>query len=103
MRCFDTSCGVGPSDEEPCTDISTAGVKQLRIRPCKKDAATMVGIAGMCTHTFHPACLVSAERVAMMGTDEHVAGGEVELTCPVCRAVGCITTEEWREGEVALA
>ena len=100
LRCFDTSCGVGPSDEEPCMGLSAAGMKQLRIRPFKRDAETE---ESMCGHTFHPACLVSAERVAMMFKGESVAGGEVEVSCPMCRAVGCITTEEWREGELALA
>ena len=62
----------------------------------------------VCEHTFHPSCLVSAERVAgwsgadakrELGEDEE----EVQVSCPVCRAVGCISREDWDEGACALA
>jgi len=51
--------------------------------------------------------LVSAERVAGWGEERKRSadGGEesVEVCCPVCRAVGCVTKEEWDEGVKSLA
>ena len=92
LRCCDVSCGVGPSDEEP--NSSDASMKQLSIRPLRSGGDA-------CAHTFHPACLVRAERVAF-GSKENVDGGDVGVSCSVCRMVGCVTSEEWMEGEKAL-
>ena len=104
MRCADISCGLGPSDDDPVPVVDARQVRQIALRPVKDK-----GGAGerVCEHTFHPACLVSAERVAgWSGADEkrEVEGGEeVQVSCPVCRAVGCISREDWDEGACALA
>jgi hypothetical protein len=99
LRCYDVSCGVGPFDDDP-EAIST--VRQLLIRPEKN-----IGRVGtsVCNHTFHPECLVSAERVAGWGGDNSkiVEAGDVQVSCPVCRAVGCVSKADWDEGAQALA
>ncbi|KZP27789.1 hypothetical protein FIBSPDRAFT_730383, partial [Athelia psychrophila] len=94
MRCSDTSCGIGPSDEEPFPAAGGAPVKQLAIRPLR--GSGVVG-GSVCAHTFHAACLVSAERVAGWGGEDKEEE-EVEVACPSCRAVGCVPREEWEEG-----
>jgi hypothetical protein len=94
------SCGLGPSDEDPWSNASDANMKQLLIRPLKNDLSAGAKTS-VCSHTFHAACLVSAERVAFGGR-EKVDGGEVGVSCPVCRAPGCISSEEWVEGAVEL-
>ncbi|KAH7885481.1 hypothetical protein F5I97DRAFT_1811259 [Phlebopus sp. FC_14] len=100
LRCFDTSCGIGPSDEDPYPSISPAAMKQVSIHP--HDEHGNVGDSGfVCVHTFHPACLVSAERVAGWGGEDKMEPF-VEVSCPVCRATGCVTREEWEEGVSAL-
>ncbi|EKM52100.1 uncharacterized protein PHACADRAFT_262563 [Phanerochaete carnosa HHB-10118-sp] len=105
LRCSDISCGLGPSDEDPLPVVDPRTIRRVAIRPLKgqeheRDRA--------CEHAFHPACLVSAERVAgWSGADQkrEVEDGEVEaeVSCPVCRAVGVITREDWNEGACALA
>ncbi|KIJ64582.1 hypothetical protein HYDPIDRAFT_90429 [Hydnomerulius pinastri MD-312] len=99
LRCFDTSCGIGPSDEFPL--LSPSSRKHVSIHPHHDHDRSISG--AVCAHTFHPACLVSAERVAGWG-DEGKSKTEplVEVSCPVCRAVGCVTREEWEEGVSAL-
>lgn len=96
LRCYDPSCGIGPSDEDPVPEMLAESVKQLSIHPLLHP-----GEGSLCAHTFHPACLVSAERVAGWG-----AGGKsephVEVSCPVCRDLGSVTREEWEEGVSAL-
>ncbi|KAG1727993.1 hypothetical protein EDB19DRAFT_1748402 [Suillus lakei] len=82
LRCYDPSCGIGPSDDDPILEIS-------RYIPCR-----IPGEGSVCTHTFHPACLVSAERIQ--------AEPHVEVSCPVCRDLGSVTREEWEEGVLAL-
>jgi len=99
LRCCDTSCGVGPSDEDPFPDVSGSSMKQLSIRPLPN---SLVMSTSVCSHTFHPACLVSAERVAGWG-EEDGKEAQVEVSCPSCRAVGCVSREEWEEGVRALA
>jgi hypothetical protein len=95
LRCNDISCGIGPSDEEP---FPSAGLsKRLVIK------AKGVGGKDVCSHAFHSACLVSAERVALRGMEAAVdSDGCVEVSCPACRGVGCVLKEEWDEGVVAL-
>lgn len=96
LRCYDPSCGIGPSDDDPVPEILAESMKQLSIHPLSHP-----GEGSLCAHTFHPACLVSAERVAGWG-----AGGKsephVEVSCPVCRDLGSVTREEWEEGVMAL-
>ena len=103
LRCYDISCGVGPSDEDPALSDETiaAGLRQLIIMSKNHGQD---GKPGVCTHTFHPGCLVSAERVALGGADVSVIeGGDVEVSCPVCRSAGCVTKQEWEAGILALA
>ena len=108
LRCSDVSCGIGPSDEDdlsafPALDFST--LRQIGIRPPKDDTS---GREAVCEHKFHPACLVSAGRVAGWGHEEKTGepAGEdedVEVSCPVCRSVGVISRLEWEEGACELA
>jgi hypothetical protein len=97
LRCDDVSCGLGPSDDEP---EPTADLARVVIRSLGDGAS-------VCGHTFHPACLVSAERVAGWGPDSEGererAGGLVEVSCPVCRAVGVVQRKDWEQGAQALA
>ena len=98
LRCDDVSCGVGPSDDdpEPTTDLSRVIIRSLGVD----------GASG-CEHTFHPACFVSAERVAGWTPDNEGererASGLVEVSCPVCRAVGVVPRSDWEKGVQALA
>ena len=102
LRCSDVSCGVGPTDEDPEPVVDPRAVRQLHIHHGEGKEQT-------CEHMFHPACLVSAERVAAAGwggVDEKTAGEEgadVEVSCPSCRAAGVISREEWDAGVLALA
>ncbi|KAJ7489422.1 hypothetical protein FB451DRAFT_965994, partial [Mycena latifolia] len=89
LRCCDASCGVGPSDEDPFVAVPP-------------DARHVVALP--CAHTFHPACLVSAQR-AMRGWREPVlaADGEedgkpVEVVCSLCRVEGSVPQAEWLAG-----
>ncbi|TBU45529.1 hypothetical protein BD309DRAFT_1017762 [Dichomitus squalens] len=104
LRCSDVSCGLGPSDDDPVSSVDVSSLRQIAIRP-KSDTS---GQETVCEHRFHPACLVSAERVA--GWGQEVKTGEpagededVEVSCPVCRAHGVIPRIEWEEGACALA
>ncbi|KAG5638743.1 hypothetical protein H0H81_010553 [Sphagnurus paluster] len=116
LRCFDVSCGVGPSDEEPVAALSEAARRQLSIRAIGQDGAAVQaegeggggegekGVVSVCAHTFHPACLVSAARVASMGEEAPVGADEmVEVACSVCRGVGNVHKGDWDEGVQALA
>lgn len=100
LRCNDISCGVGPSDEEPFPSAladHAGAMKRLFIKA--------KGVAGkdVCSHAFHSGCLVSTERVAFRGAEPVVdSDGCVEVSCPVCRSVGCVLKEEWDEGVVVL-
>ena len=114
------SCGLGPTDEDPVPVVDVRNVRQIGIRPLKKlEGAELkkgkekdVGNGEemqeyVCEHRFHPACLVSAERVAGWGgvdlVKEEKEGEEIEVSCSVCRAVGCVSRDEWDEGACALA
>jgi hypothetical protein len=102
LRCSDISCGLGPTDDDPIPVVDPRGVREIAIRPLTDSEQDRV-----CEHAFHPACLVSAERVAgWNGADQkkEVEGEKnVQVSCPVCRAVGSITREDWDEGACALA
>ena len=102
LRCSDTSCGVGPSDDDPFPEPSVSLTKQVFIHslPGADEHESDVH-ATVCAHAFHPACLVSAERVAGWGGEDK-AEPLVEVSCPACRAVGCVTREEWELGVSAL-
>ncbi|KAI6151435.1 hypothetical protein EDD17DRAFT_1637029 [Pisolithus thermaeus] len=99
LRCSDTSCGIGPSDDEPYPPLSLPSMKQVSVH--SQADGVIVSSKAVCAHKFHPACLVSAERVAGWGGRE-TSGPIVEVSCPVCRAVGCVTRAEWEEGVAAL-
>ncbi|OBZ68704.1 hypothetical protein A0H81_11248 [Grifola frondosa] len=104
LRCSDMSCGLGPSDEDPTPTFDTTSMRQIFIHPLK--ASDAVVDDKVCDHSFHPSCLVSAERVAGWGREdkeEEKVDEEVEVSCPVCRAVGRISQEDWEEGACALA
>jgi len=108
LRCADVSCGIGPTDEDPApTAPSPAALKQIAIRPLYKEgdgsgngkAAATAATGTVCEHRFHPACLVTAERVAGWANGaEKDLGDEVEVACPRCRAIGCVSREDWEEG-----
>ncbi|KAI0657265.1 hypothetical protein C8Q70DRAFT_902304, partial [Cubamyces menziesii] len=105
LRCSDVSCGLGPSDDDPTTTFDTTALRQISIRPLKSDTS---GREAVCEHKFHPSCLVSAERVAGWGGEDKKEereneGEDVEVSCPVCRAVGVISRLDWEEGACALA
>ena len=103
LRCYDVSCGVGPSDEDPIVSDETlaTGLRQLMIMSKNHGVD---GTPRVCVHTFHPGCLVSAERVALGGADVNVIeSGDVEVSCPVCRSSGYVTKQEWEEGILALS
>ena len=100
LWCWDVSCGLGPTDEDPIPVIDPSTIRQISIHK--------IGGQGekVCEHTFHPSCLVSAERVAGWGAEdkkEEKEGEEVEVSCPVCRTVGVISRTDWDEGACALA
>ena len=100
LRCSDTSCGVGPSDEDPYPEALASLTKQVYIHPLgNSDDSNNDG--HVCAHAFHPECLVSAERVAGWGGQDKTEP-LVEVSCPVCRAVGCVTRDEWELGVSAL-
>ncbi|KAI0086950.1 hypothetical protein BDY19DRAFT_860419, partial [Irpex rosettiformis] len=111
LRCSDISCGLGPTDEDPVPIVDPRSVRQVYIKPLKSASQDHNGADlqdKVCEHLFHPACLVSAERVAgWNGADEKKGPEgdeeEVEVSCPVCRAVGVISREDWDEGACALA
>lgn len=128
LRCSDMSCGLGPTDEDPIPVSDVGSISQVGIRPLKekgtdsgKGKERKVEAVGLpenepverqeefvCGHKFHPACLVVAERVAGWGgedivKEEKTGDEEVEVSCPVCRAVGCITRDEWDDGACSLA
>jgi hypothetical protein len=94
LRCWDVSCGIGPSDEYPCPDVSTCGTKQIAV-------CAPAGGLPVCDHRFHPACLVVAERIA--GGEHAAVAGEVPAVCAVCRTSGIITQQQWDDGVRALA
>ncbi len=105
LRCSDISCGLGPSDEDPRPVVDPREMRQVHIHPLQGQGE---GKESVCDHIFHPACLVSAERVAgWSGADQkkEVEGDEeeVQVSCPACRAVGCISRIDWDEGACALA
>ncbi|KAI0789125.1 hypothetical protein C8Q75DRAFT_807235 [Abortiporus biennis] len=120
LRCSDISCGLAPTDEDPDPGFDASAVRKIGIHPLgwKNSPQTQdeVNKTGgdkdtfVCEHRFHPACIVSAERVAGWGTSEDSkeekekdGDEEVEVSCPVCRAIGCISKEDWDEGACALA
>lgn len=96
LRCFDPSCCVGPSDEDP---IGNEIVKQISIRHLEGDSLSS---ASVCTHTFHPACIVVGERIRGTAAESRREGQSVDVHCPVCRAAGNIDRLEWEEGNRAL-
>ncbi|KAJ7031128.1 hypothetical protein C8F04DRAFT_1041841 [Mycena alexandri] len=114
LRCDDASCGVGPSDEEPFVEVDVKGEGGRRISLAvlpigcggeKEKEGEGEGANGKdgkaCAHTFHPSCLVSAQR-ARRGWREPDADGEgvVEVVCTLCRVDGGVPREEWLRGSI---
>jgi len=108
LRCYSPSCGAGPNDDDPYAEVYEG---QLSIQPLHMDSESKgkrkEASDKVCEHTFHGSCLVSAQRVAMSARGEDVevdivndADGEeqVVVSCPVCRADGCVGKMEWEEG-----
>ncbi|KAF8272794.1 hypothetical protein EI94DRAFT_1677516 [Lactarius quietus] len=97
LRCDDMSCGVGPSDDDP---EPTADLERVVIHEVGNGHPA-------CDHLFHPACLVSAERVAGWAPEDECERERtalpVEVSCPLCRAVGAIPYEDWKKGVHDLA
>lgn len=96
LRCDDASCGVGPSDEDPCPSVSGHDDK-IQI--------DSQGGGCVCAHRFHPACLVSADRCSGWGQSGKGEAVEEEyevVACPMCRAVGRVERRVWEEGVEAL-
>ncbi|KAG6849049.1 hypothetical protein H0H93_011774 [Arthromyces matolae] len=102
LRCSDISCGVGPSDEEPYLRATKGGGQRVGICGSHEEGKEAMYICG---HTFHPACLVSAARVALMGAEVGEVEGHpdlVEVACTVCKGVGNVKKGLWEEGVGAL-
>lgn len=100
LRCWDVSCGVGPTDDDPESASSAyVSAKQVAIR-----TSSDVALSNVCEHTFHPACLVTAERVSGWGCNDVTGPAHSHtVSCPVCREVGHVDRKEWEEGAQALA
>jgi hypothetical protein len=96
LQCCDPSCGIGPSGEDPVPEELAGSMNQVSIHPLLHPREGVV-----CPHRFHPSCLVSAERFAGWGSKDK-AEPHVEVSCPVCRDVGCVTRDEWEEGVYAF-
>lgn len=103
LRCDDPSCGIGPSDEDPFPEaFNDPGSSSIKRFPILKDG----GEEAVCGHVFHPSCLVSADRCAGWGEkDRSSQDGDEEyevVSCPVCRNVGKVQMEVWKEGAKEL-
>ena len=101
LRCHDVSCGIGPSDEYPLgedTDDTLHKAQQLSI----VDILDENERKPVCEHMFHGGCLVTSERVALRGAEAVTNAGGVEVSCPVCRATGCVSKEQWDAGVLSL-
>ncbi|KAJ7491597.1 hypothetical protein B0H11DRAFT_2008434 [Mycena galericulata] len=98
LRCCDASCGVGPSDEDPVVQVPTQRFVGL-LAPGEGEGGRAV-----CAHTFHPVCLVSAQRarggclVSLEGAWE-----AVEVACSSCNAEGRLPPAAWLEGLLGMA
>ncbi|KAK7050445.1 hypothetical protein R3P38DRAFT_3607695 [Favolaschia claudopus] len=99
LRCWDKSCEVGPSDEDPFVEVEV-GEGMGRVVGIR--AALAEGEEGergsACSHTFHVPCLVSAQRARLGWREPVIVEGEekeVEVVCSVCRADGTVGQAEW--------
>ncbi|KAK7052317.1 hypothetical protein R3P38DRAFT_3594992 [Favolaschia claudopus] len=110
LRCWDKSCEVGPSDEDPFVEVGEEGGRVVGIRALRgkgKDLGLANGEKGgegeergfACAHTFHVPCLVSAQRARLGWREPVIVEGEedaeVEVVCSVCRADGTVAQAEW--------
>ncbi|KAF5393633.1 hypothetical protein D9757_000053 [Collybiopsis confluens] len=115
MRCWDVSCGVGPVDEDPFVTASGDQRRQVMIRRVAATAPQEGDLKGKgkgkpaerqyaCDHSFHPSCLVSAQRASLNGFQEVIAedGKYLEVSCTVCRTPGMLPKEDWEDGVRAL-
>ncbi|KAJ7054067.1 hypothetical protein C8F01DRAFT_995719 [Mycena amicta] len=95
LRCSDSSCGIGPSDDDPFIEVPENA--QRRIPITGPDGKTA------CSHTFHPTCLVSAQRSRRGWLEPQLAEGKedaIEVSCSLCRADGTVPPAEWLEGSI---
>ncbi|THH07710.1 hypothetical protein EW145_g3191 [Phellinidium pouzarii] len=93
LRCDDVNCGLGPTDEDPVPVMPADTLKTIAI--CRDSGDTAESV---CVHRLHPACLVDAGRVAGWGSRSDEGDKNVEVPCPVCRAVGHVDRGVWKEG-----
>jgi Ring finger domain len=99
LRCDDISCGIGPSDEDPHPSHfdHQSVIRQISISH-ESDRSSNV-----CSHKFHPSCLVSADRCSGWGDDiEHEKTPFETVSCPMCRAIGSVSRDVWDEGAQIL-
>ncbi|KAG7088061.1 hypothetical protein E1B28_012093 [Marasmius oreades] len=114
FRCWDMSCGIGPSDDDPVV-VEPEKKKQVHImqkspsldkgkgkaKEDEDELDTKKKMNVICEHTFHPSCLVSASRVAnpmWAAAGDAAQSEEVLVSCPVCRTAGVVSREVWEEG-----
>ncbi|KAJ3986918.1 hypothetical protein F5890DRAFT_1501249 [Lentinula detonsa] len=122
LRCWDVSCGLAPDDDCPYREIPDERKRQVRIRQEASASASSSQENGdskgkgkekadgdpepkyVCGHTFHTPCLVTAQRVALNGAEEVIVeeGKSIEVSCPICRAIGVLLREDWEDGVRAL-
>ncbi|KAJ3768955.1 hypothetical protein FB446DRAFT_649529 [Lentinula raphanica] len=100
LRCWDVSCGLAPDDNCPYREIAVERRRQIKIQ----QDATASEPKYICEHTFHTPCLVTAQRVALNGSEENVVEGgkSVEVSCPICRLSGVLPRDDWEDGVRAL-
>ncbi|PAV17466.1 pa domain-containing [Pyrrhoderma noxium] len=95
LRCDSISCGLCPTDDDPIPTVVDGALTLIDIHRDGDNESESV-----CKHRFHPSCLVDAGRVAGWGAHagDNDPCEDVEVSCPVCRAVGHIRRSEWDNG-----
>ncbi|KAJ3975508.1 hypothetical protein EV361DRAFT_792151 [Lentinula raphanica] len=122
LRCWDVSCGLAPDDNCPYREIAVERRRQVKIQQDATASGSNSQEGGdlkgkgkekadeeqepkyICEHTFHTPCLVTAQRVALNGSEEIVVEGgkSVEVSCPICRLSGVLPRDDWEDGVRAL-
>ncbi|KAJ7267483.1 hypothetical protein C8J57DRAFT_1327826 [Mycena rebaudengoi] len=93
LRCCDSSCGVGPSDDEPFIELDDAARRVVEIRPVRRDMPEGAVDKGAAVW-----CLVSAQRARGGWREPAADDEEVEVVCSVCRAIGRVDQSDWMQG-----
>ncbi|GJJ15889.1 hypothetical protein Clacol_010167 [Clathrus columnatus] len=125
LRCDDVVCLVAPSDEDPVPSDSLSDASKAALTKRVQLHGAYDSRGRLCEHSFHSACLVASARIAGInvheddgledvrradgeiemnkdGNEEALGGRELEISCPVCRADGTLSHQEWREGVKTL-